>query len=144
MTARQNKAIYLRFVDELRRGNLAIIDEVCSSDFAFHSPNWRNWPRGIEGARKLAMYGKQLYRAAHTSIDDIIAENDRVAVRLTITGTWIGPERPGSPPYGHPVVVGAMSWYRFVDGKIVEDWGTEVFWPTGTADAEIEEWRSIR
>jgi hypothetical protein len=37
-----------------------------------------------------------------------------------------------------------MSWYRFVDGKIVEDWGTEVFWPTATPESEIAEWRSTR
>jgi predicted ester cyclase len=143
-TAEQNKAIFLRFVDELRKGNLAIIDEVCSPDFVFHSPNWPNWPRGIEGARKLATYGSRLYRDARATIDDIIAENDRVAVRWTITGTWVGEQRPGSPPYGKQVAVGSMSWYRFVDGKIVEDWGTEVFWATGTAESEIGEWRSTR
>jgi hypothetical protein len=143
-TAEQNKAIFLRFVDELRKGNLAIIDEVCSADFSFHSPNWPNWPRGIEGARKLATYGRQLYRDAHATIDDIIAENDSVAVRWTITGTWIGPQRPGSPPYGQPCAVGLMSWYHFLNGKIVEDWGTEVFWPTGTPESEIGKWRSTR
>ena len=142
MTAEQNKAIFLRFIDELSRGNLAIIDEVCSSDFVFHSPNWPNWPRGIESARQLAIYGRQLYQDAQTTLDDIIAENDRVAVRWTITGTWIGQLRPGAPPYGEKVTVGAMSWYRFVDGKIVEDWGTEVFWPIGTPESEIGEWRS--
>jgi hypothetical protein len=102
-TAEQNKAIILRFVDELRKGNLAIIDEVCSPDFVFHSPNWPNWPRGIEGAPKLATYGSQLYRDARATIDDIIAENDRVAVRWTVTGTWIGDQRPGCPPYGTQV-----------------------------------------
>jgi predicted ester cyclase len=144
MTTQPNKAIFLRFIDELRRGNLAIIDEVCSPDFVFHSPNWPDWPRGIEGARKLATYGSQLYRDVHTTIDDIIAENDRVAIRWTITGTWIGPQRPGSPPAGQKVTVGSMSWYRFVEGKIVEDWGTEVFWPAGTPESEIGEWRGTR
>jgi ketosteroid isomerase-like protein len=144
MTAEQNKAIFLRFIDQLRRGNLAVIDEVCSPDFTFHSPNWPNWPRAIEGARKLATYGSQLYRDARATINDIIAENDRVAVRWTITGTWIGQQPAGSPRYGEKVVVGSMSWYRFVDGKIVEDWGTEVFWPIGTAESEIAEWCSSR
>ena len=144
MRAEQNKAIFLQFIDELRRGNLAIIDEVCSSDFAFHSPNWPNWPRGIEGARQLAMYGRQLYPDACVTIDDIIAENDRVAVKWTITGTRVGPQRPGSPPYGQKATVGSMSWYRFVEGKIVEDWGTEVFWPTGAPDFEIGEWHGNR
>ena len=113
-------------------------------NFAFHSPNWPNWPRGIAGALKLTTYGRQLYRDVHTTINDIIAENDRVAVRWTITGTWIGPQRPGSPPPGQDVAVGSMSWYRFVDGKIVEDWGTEVFWPTGTPKSEIAEWHRTR
>jgi predicted ester cyclase len=144
MTAEQNKAIFLRFIDELRKGNLAIIDEVCSPDFVFHSPNWPDWPRGIEGARKLATYGGQLYRDARATIDDIIAEHDRVAVRWTGTGTWIGQQYPGSPPDGEKVTVGSMSWYRFVDGKIVEDWGTEVFWPTGTTESEIQEWSGGR
>src|SRR6267154_3109407 len=100
MTAEQNRAIFLRFIDELSKGNLAIIDEVCSLDLAFHSANWPNWPRGIEGARKLATYGSQLYRDARGTIDDIIAENDKVAVRWTIAGIWIGPQRPGLPRYG--------------------------------------------
>ena len=142
MTADQNKAIFLRFIEELRRGNPAIIDEVCSPEFAFHSPNWPNWPPGIEGARKLATYGRELYRDTHGTLDDIIAENDRVAVRWTITGTWIGRQGPGYPSIGEKVTVGAMSWYRFVDGKIVEDWGTEVFWPSGTPEPEIRAWRS--
>jgi SnoaL-like domain len=144
MTGEQNKAIFLRFIDELGRGNLGVIEEVCSPDFAFHSPNWPNWPRGVEGARKLATYGSQLYRDARVVMDDIIAEHDRVAVRWTITGTWIGPERSDSPPYGEKVTVGSMSWYRFVDGKIVEDWGTEVFWPIGVPESEIGEWHGTR
>jgi len=141
MAAEQNKAIFLRFVDELRKGNLSIIDEVCSPDFAFHSPNWPKWQRGIEGARKLATFGSQLYRDARATIDDIIAENDKLAIRWTITGTWIGEQRRGSPRIGEKVIVGAMSWYRFVDGKIIEDWGTEVLWPSGTSESEIGEWR---
>jgi ketosteroid isomerase-like protein len=141
MTAEQNKAIFLRFMDELRKGNLAIIDESCSPDFAFHSPNWPNWLRGLEGARKLATYGRTLFRDTHGTLDAIIAEGDKVAVRWTLTGTWIGERRPGLPDYGEKVVVGAMSWYRFVDGKIAEDWGTEVFWPSGTPESEIREWR---
>jgi hypothetical protein len=40
MTAEENKAIFLRFIDELRRGNLDAIDEFCSPNFAFYSPNY--------------------------------------------------------------------------------------------------------
>ena len=58
MTPEQNKAIFMRFVKELGKGNLDIVDEVCSPDFAFHSPNFPNWPRGLEGARTLAGAGR--------------------------------------------------------------------------------------
>jgi hypothetical protein len=74
-------------------------------------------------------------------MDDIILENDRLAVRWTITGTCIGPGHPGSPPYGQKVTVGSMSWLRFLDGEIVEDRGTEVVWPTATPESEIEGWQ---
>ena len=35
MTVEQNKAIFLRFMDELRKGNFNIVEEVCSADLAF-------------------------------------------------------------------------------------------------------------
>jgi hypothetical protein len=44
MSAEENKAIFLRFVNELGKGNLDIVDELCSPDFAFHSPNYPDWP----------------------------------------------------------------------------------------------------
>ena len=141
MTAEQNKAIFLQFMDEPRKGNLDIVDKVCSPDFAFHSPNWPNSPRGLEGARKLATYGGRIYRDAQGTLDDIIAEGNKVAVRWTITGTWTSEQRPGLPAYGEKVAVGAMSWYRLVDGKIAEDWGAEVFWPNGIPETEIHKWR---
>ena len=144
MTTEQNKAIFLRFIGELGKGNLEIIDEVCSPDFAFHSPNWPDWPRGLEGARKLATHAKTIYRDGQGTLDDIIAEGDRVAVRWTFTATWIGEQRPGVPAYGEKVTVGSMSWYRFVDGKIAEDWGTEVFWPGGTPESEVRNWTAKR
>ena len=81
MSAEANKANFLRFIDELGKGNLAIIDEMCSPDFAFHSPNYPDWPRGLEGARQLVTLGRAIYRDAQTTIEDIVAEDDRVAVR---------------------------------------------------------------
>ena len=64
MTAEENKAIFVRFVKELGKGNLAVIDEVCAPDFAFHSPNFPNWPRGLEGAGTLAVAGRDLFTDA--------------------------------------------------------------------------------
>jgi len=51
-SAEDNKAILLQLFSELKEGKTSSIDEVCSPDFAFHSPNFPNWPRGLKGARK--------------------------------------------------------------------------------------------
>ena len=131
MSAEENKAIFLRFIDELVKGNLAVIDEVCSPNFAFHSPNWPDWPRGLEGARALVTLGRKLFADTQGSIEDIFAEGDKVVVRWASHGTYIGEAKAGFPSPGERFSQGAISIYRFVDGKIEDDWGVEVFGPVG-------------
>jgi len=67
MSAEENKAIFIRFMKELGKGNLDIVDEVCSPDFAFHSPNFPDWPRGLEGARRLAELVVAQFRTSRRS-----------------------------------------------------------------------------
>jgi hypothetical protein len=94
MSAQENKAIFIRFIEELERGNVGIIDKVCSPDFRFYSPNSPNFPRGLEGARMLVDRGRN--SEARGRIEDIIAEDDKVAVRWTYTGVYRGESRPGT------------------------------------------------
>ena len=130
MTAEQNKAIVTRFMTELSKGNLAIIDEVCSPDFVFHSPNFPNWPRGLEGAKALAVAGRSLFTDAQSTVDDFFAVDDKVVIRTTIRGTYIGDEPlPGFPNKGEKFAMGGVAIYRFVDGKIVDDWGIQLTCP---------------
>jgi len=124
MSAQENKAIFIRFIEELGRGNVGIIDEVCSPNFRFYSPNSPNFPRGLEGARMLIGRGRN--SNAQGRIEDIVAEDDKVAVRWTFTGVYRGEPRPGYPQPGEKITLGSMSFYRFVDGKIEEDWGLDV------------------
>ena len=131
MTAEENKAIFIRFVGELGKGNLAVVDEVCSPNFAFHSPNWPDWPRGLEGARALARLGRTLFTDTSGGMEDIIAEGDKVVVRWASHSTYIGEAKPGFPKPSERFSMGGMSIYRFVDGKIEDDWGVEVFAPVG-------------
>jgi predicted ester cyclase len=140
VSAEENKAIFLRFIDELRKGNLSIIDEICSARFAFYSPNWPDWPRGLDAARRLATLGRSIYRDVQTTIEDIIAEGDRVAVRWTVRGTYQGEAQTGYPEPGERVTMGSMAMYRFVDGKIEEDWGVEAFWPADNQAAANRGW----
>lgn len=122
MTPEENKAIFRRFMRELAKSNLAIIDEVCSPDFTFRSPNFPNWPRGLKGARSIATLGGSLVADAETKLDDIFAADDKVVIRMTMRGTYIGDETlPGFPKKGERFAMGAVAIYRFVDGKIVDD-----------------------
>jgi hypothetical protein len=131
MTADENKAIFARFMKELGKGNLAIVNEVCSPDFAFHSPNFPNWPRGLEAAKTLATAGRSLFADAQTTLDDFFATEDRVVIRMTIRGTYIGDESlPGFPNKGERFAMGGVAIYRMVDGKIVDDWGIQLTCPT--------------
>ena len=66
------------------------------------------------------------------TIEDIFGEGDRVAVRWTFRGTYRGEAKPGLPTPGERCTVVAISTYRFVDGKIEDDWGIEAFWNTNT------------
>ena len=141
MSAEENKAIFLRFIDEIRKGNLGIVNEVCSPNFAFHSPNHPDWPRGLEAARQL-VGAPRAGGVAQATIEDIFAEGDRVAVRWTFSGIYHGETRPGSPMPGEHFTAGAISIYRFVEGKIEDDWGVEAFWPTGTPAASDQGWIS--
>ena len=133
MSAEENKAIFLRFLDELKKGNLGIIDEVCSPNFAFHSHTNPDGPlRGLEGARKLITRSRSVFPNVQSTVEDIFAEGDKVAVRWTFRGIYQGEAKPGFPNPGERCTLVAISIYRFANGKIEDDWGVEAFWNTGS------------
>jgi hypothetical protein len=130
MSAEENKTILLRFIHELGKGNLDIVDEVCSPDFAFHSPNFPDWPRGLEGARQLAVAGRSMFSDTRTTLEDIFAADDKVVIRATLYGTYVGEAKPGFPQPGEQIAMGLVAIYRFLNGKIVDDSGIQVSCPT--------------
>ena len=132
MTAEDNKATFLRFVSELNKGNLGIINEICSPTFAFYSPSKPDWPHGLEGARKIITTAAAAIPDLQSTIEDIFAEGDKLAVRWTFRGTYQGEALPGYPKPGERFVQGAISIYRFANGRIEEDWGVVEFSPTAS------------
>jgi ketosteroid isomerase-like protein len=131
-TAAQNLTIFKRLLRELGKGNYGVISEVCSPEFAFHSPNFPGWPRGLEGATKIAQAGAKLIKDAEQTIDDLFATEDRVVMRTTIRGTFVGEPTPGFPANGERFEMGAVAIYRMVDGKIVDDWGIQLACPSAS------------
>lgn len=129
MSTEEHKALIVRVINELKKGNLGIVDEVFSPHFAFHWPNDPDFPRGLEGARKMVTLSAATVPDMQATIEDIIGEGDKVAVRWTFRGTYQGEAKPGYPRPGERFSVVAISMYRFANGKIEDDWGVEQFWP---------------
>jgi predicted ester cyclase len=86
--------------------------------------------------------GRGISGGLQTTVEDIIAEGDRVAVRWTSHGIYQGEAKPGYPKPGESFTIGSMSMYRLEDGKIEQDWGLDVFWPTDNQAAVNRGWAS--
>lgn len=114
-----NKTMVRRLVEEMwNRGNLAIIDERFASDYLGHSTTKT---RGPEGAKAFAAALRSAFAGFHCTIEDQIAEGDRVVTRWTVRGIHEG-EFEGIPPTGEPSTVTGITVFRIADGKIIEGW----------------------
>ena len=97
------------------------IDEVVEPDVLIRTP----LPVEATGAEALKEVFSRLHRAfpdLHVSVEDVIAEGDRIAARNSVTGTHQG-DYMGIPPTGRRVTYNEMFIVRFVDGRIAETWG---------------------
>ena len=115
MSLEENKAIVRRWIEELNKRNLAILDELIAPDF-FHPTHQL---RGLEEYKQfMTMFGKGL-PDWHETIEDIIAEGDKVWHRFKCTGTHKG-EFYGLAPTGKKITWTGVNFWRIVDGKVVE------------------------
>src|SRR6266508_4648931 len=101
MGTEDNKATLCRIVEEFNKRNLAFVDEVFSH-FTLHTSLTPDWPRGLEGARKMLTTMLSAAPDIHATIEDIFAEGERVAVRWTFRGTHQGESPLGGSPTGKP------------------------------------------
>ena len=76
--------------------------------------------RGLEAAKHAADY-RQAFPDLHVTVEDLIAEGDRVAARLRFRGTHLG-ELDGIAPTGRRVDCTGIVISRIEEGKIAEDW----------------------
>lgn len=117
----ENKAVTRRFIDEvLNKRNLEAVDKYISPRIVDHSLPPGS-PQGIEGVKQgLAMWFGA-FPDLHGTIEDLIAEGDKVVVRMTFTGTHKG-ESMGIAPTGKRVTSWGIEINRIVGGKYVERW----------------------
>jgi steroid delta-isomerase-like uncharacterized protein len=121
-TLTSNKAAVLRSEAELwSKGNLATADEVYSPDFVCHFINGIEW-KGVKGIKDAVASHRASFPDWNEHVDDIVAEGDRVAIRISSTGTQLG-EFQGLKATGRKIAIQEFHIFRLENGKIAEQWG---------------------
>ena len=120
MSTEENKALARRLFEEvLNQKNVALIDEFYSPNYVEHTPNGP--VHGTEAYKQYLMMYFTAFPDAHYTIEDQIAEGEKVMTRWSVRGTHQGPLM-GIPPTGKNSTVTGMSIGRREGGKIVEAW----------------------
>jgi predicted ester cyclase len=116
-----NKAVVREFIDRVFvQLEPDAVDELVADDFQSHA--WLT--PGTDGKSALraatGRMGKALDQISFT-IDDLIAEDDRVVARLTARARQIG-EFMGLPPSNRSYEIGEIHIFRLLDARIIEHW----------------------
>jgi steroid delta-isomerase-like uncharacterized protein len=121
MSAEENKAIIRRYLEEAwNRGNLTILDELTTPDYARYMSGQPPLDREAQ-KRRIASF-RQAMPDVRLTLEDLVAEGDKVVFRITLHGTQEG-TLMGVLPTGKTVTIAAIDIARLDGGKIVEHWG---------------------
>jgi steroid delta-isomerase-like uncharacterized protein len=118
----ENKTQYRRTFEEVfNKGDLAIVNDLVAPDFLNHEvlPGMNN--RGPDSTRQVVRMLRAAFPDLHFTIEDLVADGDTVAGRVTMSGTHLGPFQ-GVPPTGRSFEQDHMHFVRFRDGKAIEHW----------------------
>ena len=144
MSTENNKQVVRRaYLDGMNQRNLSVIDEVFAPDYVVHYPGLDPIVGRDEAKTAIGAFLEAFPDIVFT-IEDAIAEGDRVVLRWsakgTHTGTFNGFPTPGSkiPPSGRSVRFSATDIYRVVNNQVQEEWNTleqaELFRQLGLID----------
>jgi steroid delta-isomerase-like uncharacterized protein len=115
-----NKAIARRVYEEvLNRRNVDALDELAALDYLEHDP-LPGQGTGLDGLKDRVRMIVEAFDP-HFTIEDIVAEGDRVVVRWTNSGTSVG-EFAGMPATGGSFSIQGIDIYRVEKGKLAEHW----------------------
>ena len=120
MTIDANKALVRRFIDEIFvHGHPDAVDELLADDFVSHT--WRSTGDGKGDLKRAIDRLSKLLADVSFTVEDVIAEGDRVVVRVTAKATQVG-QFMGVPPSGKSYSIGEIHIFRVRDGKVAEHW----------------------
>jgi serine phosphatase RsbU (regulator of sigma subunit) len=122
VSAEENKAIFRRYIEEVsNQGNLELADEIFDR-YLSHQPDGSVLERGPEDVKRFMGEFRSAFPDFHSTIEDQIAEGDRVVTRWRVRGTLQGEFR-GIAPTGEEMEINGIGVFRFSpEGKVVESW----------------------
>ncbi len=119
MSIERNKAVVRRLFDEVwNTGTLDAIEELYATDYVADYRPYAPLRRGHDAIKGMVQRAHAAFPDYHEELEEMVAEGDKVVVRLTITGTQLGQWGP-LPPTGKPVRFEEIVILRFIDGKVV-------------------------
>ncbi len=124
MSTEDNKALMRCFLEEVfNKKNLAAIDEFIAPNHVDHTlpPFMPTTPEGTKQAIGMFLTA---FPDVHLTVEDMIADGDKVVTRYTSRGAQKGVFM-GIPPTGKQMTVSSIIIARIADGKIVEEWGLD-------------------
>lgn len=107
-------------------GNFAPADEWVAPNWVNHDPSTPELPAGPEGFKQLVSTYRAAFPDLNITVDEVVAEGDKVAGRWTATGTNTG-SLMGMPPTGKHATITGISILTFAGGQITEqrtNWDT--------------------
>ena len=122
MTTETNKAVMGRFLQFINTASEKLAEELISPDAVFHVPGRPEPIRGPAGYLAIIGMMRGGFPDIQWTLEEVIAEGDKVAARFTMRGTHRGPFF-GVPPTGKTIAVQAMNFYRLSGGQFVEERG---------------------
>jgi steroid delta-isomerase-like uncharacterized protein len=121
MSTEDTTALLRRYYDEvINKKDTAAIDAFIDPQMVDHAAP-PSLPGGIEGQRQVASMYMTAFPDTHFTVEDMIAEGDKVVVRLSVSATQHGAFM-GLPPTGKHVAFTGIDIIRIAGGKLVERW----------------------
>jgi len=123
MSIEENKAMVRRIWEEvMNKGDLAVADEIMATNYIFHGPGGVN-ANGPEGFKQYVAMYRTAFPDIHCTIEDMVAEGEKVVSRFTLRGTHLGDMMGIAPTSKKAEIIGIVI-SRFAGGKEVEAWGS--------------------
>ena len=121
MSAEENKALLRRWIEAYNERDLEAEAAVLAPDYVAHVPAAPGPLEGLEAWRQFSGSFADAFPDIRLTIEDIMAEGDRVAARVAFRGTHSG-EFQGIPPTGKEVAFSSIEVNRVREGKVEEHW----------------------